>query len=59
MDTVQHVVILPHEVIGEINPFLHGHFAEHLANSFIPACSSGRGRPSRTPTGSGTMLWRP
>jgi alpha-L-arabinofuranosidase len=30
VDSVQSVVILPHEPIGEINPYLHGHFAEHL-----------------------------
>lgn len=30
MDTVQRVIVLPHEKIGRINPHLHGHFAEHL-----------------------------
>jgi alpha-L-arabinofuranosidase len=30
MDAVQRVIVVPQEQIGEINPNLHGHFAEHL-----------------------------
>ncbi len=30
METIQRVVILPHEKLGTIHPHLHGHFAEHL-----------------------------
>src|ERR1051325_2089790 len=36
MNTVQRVVVLPEEPIGEINPFLHGHFAEHLGELVYP-----------------------
>lgn len=36
MNTVQRVVILPEEAIGEINPYLHGHFAEHLGELIYP-----------------------
>ena len=30
MDAVQRVIVIPQEPIGEINPNLHGQFAEHL-----------------------------
>src|SRR5687767_1345016 len=30
MDSVQRLLVAPQEKIGEINPYLHGHFAEHL-----------------------------
>jgi len=30
MEAVQRVVVLPGEKIADINPYLHGHFAEHL-----------------------------
>jgi alpha-L-arabinofuranosidase len=36
MDAVQRVVVLPREPIAEINPFLHGHFAEHLGELVYP-----------------------
>ena len=36
METVQRVVVLPEETIGEINPYLHGHFAEHLGELVYP-----------------------
>jgi alpha-L-arabinofuranosidase len=36
MNTVQRVVVVPDEVIGEIHPFLHGHFAEHLGELVYP-----------------------
>ena len=36
METVQKVVVLPQEPIGTINPYLHGHFAEHLGELIYP-----------------------
>ena len=36
MNSVQRVVVLPEEVIGEINPYLHGHFIEHLGELVYP-----------------------
>jgi alpha-L-arabinofuranosidase len=36
MDSVQRVVVLPKEPIGEINPYIHGHFAEHLGELIYP-----------------------
>ncbi len=30
MESVQRVVVAPHEEIGRVNPYVHGHFAEHL-----------------------------
>lgn len=36
MDTVQHMIVLPNEHIGEINPYLHGQFAEHLGELIYP-----------------------
>jgi alpha-L-arabinofuranosidase len=36
MDSVQRVVVVPGEVVGEINPYLHGHFAEHLGELIYP-----------------------
>lgn len=36
MDALQHIVVLPRETIAEINPFLHGHFAEHLGELIYP-----------------------
>jgi alpha-N-arabinofuranosidase len=36
MESVQRVVVLPGEAIGEINPYLHGHFAEHLGELVYP-----------------------
>lgn len=30
MDTIQRVIVVPQEPIGDINPNLHGQFAEHL-----------------------------
>lgn len=36
METTQRVVVLPEETIGEINPLLHGHFAEHLGELVYP-----------------------
>jgi alpha-N-arabinofuranosidase len=39
MDAVQRVVVLPREEIGVINPYLHGHFAEHLGELVYPGIS--------------------
>lgn len=39
MDTRQHVVVFPHEPIGQISPYLHGHFAEHLGELIYPGIS--------------------
>lgn len=36
MDAVQKVVVVPEEPIAEINPNLHGHFAEHLGDLIYP-----------------------
>lgn len=36
MDAVQRVVVIPQEPIGEINPNLHGQFAEHLGELVYP-----------------------
>ncbi|MBV9468866.1 MAG: alpha-N-arabinofuranosidase [Abitibacteriaceae bacterium] len=36
MQSVQRVVVVPEETIGEINPYLHGHFAEHLGELIYP-----------------------
>ncbi len=36
MDSVQRVVVLPNETIGQINPYLHGQFAEHLGELIYP-----------------------
>ena len=36
MESVQRVVVLPGEEIGAINPYLHGHFAEHLGELVYP-----------------------
>ena len=36
MDTTQRVLVLPQEPIGTINPYLHGHFAEHLGELVYP-----------------------
>ena len=45
MDTVQRIVVLPQEPIGEINPFLHGHFAEHLGELVYPGVFVGPDSP--------------
>ena len=36
MDTLQHVVVMPKEQVGVIQPALHGHFAEHLGELVYP-----------------------
>src|ERR1019366_1509539 len=36
MDSVQRVVVVPNEGIGQINPYLHGQFAEHLGELIYP-----------------------
>jgi alpha-N-arabinofuranosidase len=36
MDTVQRVAVLPQEPIEQIQPYLHGHFAEHLGELVYP-----------------------
>ena len=36
MQAVQKLVILPNEKIGEISPYLHGNFAEHLGELVYP-----------------------
>jgi alpha-N-arabinofuranosidase len=36
VDTVQKAIVLPQETIGTINPYLHGHFAEHLGELVYP-----------------------
>src|SRR5439155_1026325 len=36
MESVQRVVVVPGERIGTINPYLHGHFAEHLGELIYP-----------------------
>ena len=36
MNAVQRVVVVPEETIGEIHPYLHGHFAEHLGELVYP-----------------------
>lgn len=45
MDTVQKLVIVPDEIIGTINPFLHGHFAEHLGELVYPGVFVGTDSP--------------
>ncbi|HTE21363.1 MAG TPA: alpha-L-arabinofuranosidase C-terminal domain-containing protein, partial [Armatimonadota bacterium] len=36
MNSVQRIVVVPGEEIGEVNPYLHGHFAEHLGELVYP-----------------------
>src|SRR5690349_3295611 len=36
MDTVQRVVVVPQEPVGQIQPYLHGQFAEHLGELVYP-----------------------
>lgn len=36
MNSLQRILILPEEPVGEINPYLHGHFAEHLGELIYP-----------------------
>jgi alpha-N-arabinofuranosidase len=36
MDSIQRITVLPEENIGTINPYLHGHFAEHLGELIYP-----------------------
>lgn len=36
MDAVQRVIVIPQEPVGEISPYLHGHFAEHLGELIYP-----------------------
>jgi len=45
MDSVQRLVILPGEPIAEINPLLHGHFAEHLGELIYPGVFVGADSP--------------
>ena len=45
MQTVQRIAILPNEAIGTINPFLHGHFAEHLGELVYPGIYVGPDSP--------------
>ncbi len=45
MDTVQRIVVLPDEKIGEINPYIHGHFAEHLGELVYPGVFVGADSP--------------
>lgn len=45
MDSVQRLVIVPDEPIGQINPFLHGHFAEHLGELVYPGVFVGQDSP--------------
>lgn len=42
MDSVQRITVLPDETIGVINPYLHGHFAEHLGELVYPGIYVGR-----------------
>ncbi|HET6383195.1 MAG TPA: alpha-L-arabinofuranosidase C-terminal domain-containing protein [Armatimonadota bacterium] len=41
MNSVQRVVVIPEETIGTINPYLHGHFAEHLGELIYPGICVG------------------
>ncbi len=36
MDAVQRAEVLLNEPVGQINPYLHGHFAEHLGELVYP-----------------------
>ncbi|MDQ2687410.1 MAG: alpha-N-arabinofuranosidase, partial [Armatimonadota bacterium] len=45
MDTVQRIVVLPDEKIGQINPLIHGHFAEHLGELVYPGVFVGTESP--------------
>ena len=45
MDTTQRVLVLPQEPIGTINPYLHGHFAEHLGELVYPGVWVGEDSP--------------
>ena len=45
METVQRMVILPNEKIGEISPYLHGNFAEHLGELVYPGIWVGEKSP--------------
>jgi len=41
METVQRVLVLPEEPVGEIHPYLHGHFTEHLGELVYPGLCVG------------------
>ncbi len=41
MANTSQFIVLPDEPIAEINPFLHGHFAEHLGELIYPGISVG------------------
>lgn len=45
MQTTQRILVLPDEAIGTINPFLHGHFAEHLGELVYPGVYVGPDSP--------------
>jgi alpha-N-arabinofuranosidase len=45
MDSIQRILVLPHEEIGTINSFLHGHFAEHLGELVYPGVFVGADSP--------------
>ncbi len=36
MDSVQRAIVIPQEVVGTINPNVHGQFAEHLGELVYP-----------------------
>lgn len=36
METVQNVVILPNEKLGEVSPYVHSQFSEHLGDCIYP-----------------------
>jgi len=45
MLSAQRVTVLPNEEIGVINPYLHGHFAEHLGELIYPGVYVGPESP--------------
>ena len=45
MDSLQRVTVVPREKIATINPFLHGHFAEHLGELVYPGVFVGSDSP--------------
>ncbi|HZR43066.1 MAG TPA: alpha-L-arabinofuranosidase C-terminal domain-containing protein [Ktedonobacteraceae bacterium] len=45
MDSVQRAVVLLQEPIGQISPYLHGHFAEHLGELIYPGIYVGPKSP--------------
>lgn len=45
METVQRLVLLPEEPIGQVSPYIHGQFSEHLGDCIYPGTFVGTESP--------------